>query len=571
MDETFEVALPSLSGAPRRRSPWFVGLILIVVLCGGGPLFAEEPAKVVLNADRVSYDDESGRARAEGKAVLLYQGATIRAERIDYDAQTQKVRAMPLPGEKVVLQAGDKSLTGDRLDYDLVTKEGILSGARANLPVGAGTLYVYGGEIEVFPWDLAVERGMVRGRPGRPDDYVAEWRDVVLTTCALDHPHYRIESKSISFVPGRKVTAKRPRIYLGDTYLFTSPMDYVVQIERRALKYSVMPYLQSSRTRGTGGGITGALAWDTGALSLGVALWSDIGTEWMIEAEQSFGGGFSIKGGVAYSWDELWDETIWRPYASLLFERAGWFAALNWTKSEYVKDQKDSAYQYEGRLDRRAELQVRSPWFRISPESWLSLSASWGTYREETAGYRGDTTSRYGAGFRSYFEKALGTEVELFSKSWGEAWFYDKDGADQQILWSLMGLRYRLGGLELATAYERRHVWGEGAMLWDRYREAEKIRQKLRFPLGREVFGLVRGSYDLQQSEFDEVFYALQWITDCMKWELHYVDDRTSGAEDRIGLTLSILAFPETPASFGQDTDEDPFERPRDLPLAPER
>ena len=162
---------------------------------------------------------------------------------------------MPLPGGKVSLQAQGRVLEGDRLDYDLATKEGVLSGAGASLPVGAGTLYVHGEEINVLPWDMAVDRGLVRGRPGAADEYVAEWRNVVLTTCALDHPHYRLESRSISFVPGRRVVAKRPRIYLGNTYLFSSPMDYVVQIERRALKYSIVPYLQSSETRGTGGGL----------------------------------------------------------------------------------------------------------------------------------------------------------------------------------------------------------------------------------------------------------------------------------------------------------------------------
>lgn len=567
MDEALEIGAPA---APMRRSGALAFLVLALCLLGSGTFSAQgaEPGKVVLNADRVSYDDETGRASAEGKAVLNYEGATIRAERIDYDAHSQKVQAMPLPGGKVSLQAQGRVLEGDRLDYDLATKEGVLSGAGASLPVGAGTLYVHGEEINVLPWDMAVDRGLVRGRPGAADEYVAEWRNVVLTTCALDHPHYRLESRSISFVPGRRVVAKRPRIYLGNTYLFSSPMDYVVQIERRALKYSIVPYLQSSETRGTGGGLTGSLAWDTGSLSLGVALWSDVGTEWMLEVEQELGGGFSLKGGAAYSWDDIWDETIWRPYASLSFERGGWRAVLNWARDEYVKDQKDWQFHYEGRLERRPELTVQSPWFRIAPDSWVALSASWGAYREETVGYRSDVISRYGVGFRSYYEKALGTGVEFFSKSRGESWFYDKDDADQQMLWSLTGLRYRIGALELATAYERRDAWGDGAMLWDRYREREKIRQKVRFPMGREVFGLVRGSYDLEQSEVDEVFYALQWLTDCMKWELYYVDDRTKGGEGRVGLALTLLAFPETPASFGQEIDEDPFERPRDLPAS---
>lgn len=577
MDETLEVAGAPFSGAASRpgagwgRLFWAAAVLLGFFLLGGplpaGAEGADEPGrKVVLNADRVSYNDETGRASAEGRAVLNYEGATIRAERIEYDAHSQKVQAMPLLGEKVVLQAGDKSLAGDRLDYDLETREGVLSGAGTSLPVGAGTLYLHGKEIEVLPWDRAVERGLVHGRPGRPDEYLAEWRNVVLTTCALDHPHYRIESKTITFVPGRSVVAKRPRLYLGNTYLFTSPMDYVVRIDRRAMKYSIMPYLQSSETRGTGGGVTGSLTWDSGSLSVGVAIWSKVGMEWMAEVEQALGGGVSLRGGVAYSWDELWDETVWRPYASLSFERGGWRAALNWSRNEYIQDQKDLLDDYKGLLERRPEVEVRSPWFRISPESWVSLSASWGSYSEETAALRSDVISRWGAGFRGYYEKGLGADLDLFFKSQGESWFYDRDGADQQMLWGLTGLRYRIGALELATAYERRYAWGEGAMLWDRYRERERLHQKLRFPMGREVFGLVRGSYDLEQSEVDEVHYALQWVTDCMKWELNYTDDRSSGGEGRVGLSLSILAFPDTPASFGQEVDEDPFERPRDLP-----
>ena len=37
------------------------------------PAMAAEPGRVVLNADRVSYDDETGRATAEGAAVLNYE------------------------------------------------------------------------------------------------------------------------------------------------------------------------------------------------------------------------------------------------------------------------------------------------------------------------------------------------------------------------------------------------------------------------------------------------------------------------------------------------------------------
>ena len=51
-----------------------------------------------------------------------------------------------------------------------------------------------------------------------------------------------------------------------------------------------------------------------------------------------------------------------------------------------------------------------------------------------------------------------------------------------------------------------------------------------------------------------------------MVWDLHYKDDRTSGDDDKIGLSLIIRAFPDTPASFGQSVETDLFDRPKGIP-----
>ena len=64
--------------------------------------------RVTLNADRVSFNDETGHALAEGNAVLKYKDVSIMAERLDYDADTQKVQAMPLPEQKVLITNGQR-------------------------------------------------------------------------------------------------------------------------------------------------------------------------------------------------------------------------------------------------------------------------------------------------------------------------------------------------------------------------------------------------------------------------------------------------------------------------------
>ena len=169
--------------------------------------------QVTLNADTVSFNDETGRAYAQGNAVLTYQGTTIEAERIEYDADTQKVQAMPLPGERITLTNNNRYIRGDQLEYDLNTKEGILSGAVTRLPVGNNSvMYVYGNEIDVIPWELAKERGLVNGDP---EEYLMQWRNVVLTTCTLDHPHYRLESKQVTFIPGRIASAQSSPVLIS--------------------------------------------------------------------------------------------------------------------------------------------------------------------------------------------------------------------------------------------------------------------------------------------------------------------------------------------------------------------
>ena len=527
--------------------------------------YDENPSeKVTLNADRVSFNDETGQAYAQGKAILTYQDTTIMAERIEYDADTQKVQAMPLPGEQVVLTNGNRSIKGDILNYDLNNKEGILTGAVTRLSVGEeGVLYVYGSEIDVMTWELAQERGLVKGSA---EDYMLQWRDVVLTTCALDHPHYRLESKTITFIPNRSITAKKPRVYLGNTYLFTSPLDYVVQLKRRAVQYSFLPYIQHSETKGTGGGITGTIGWETGAASIGISYAGKAGFEFMFEVEQELNDDFSILAGVEHSWDDEWDERVWRPYASLIYSHKGWDARINWSRNEYITDQKDSTSEFKGRLDRRPEFIVWAPWFKSSVYSWMRLYASYGSFKETLHGNpNSEVTARYGMGFRNYFEYMLG-EVELFSNSEGLAWFYDREDKDHEMFRSFTGLRYKIGAFQLGTGYERQYVWGESPMHWDSYHKRERIHQKIRFPLGREIYASLRGSYDLDESMIDEMIYSFQWITDCMTWDLHYKNDRTSGGDDQIGLSLSLNAFPDRQTSFGQKTDVDPFLRPKDVP-----
>ena len=422
--------------------------------------FSPSPEQVTLNADRVSFNDETGQAYAEGNAILTYQDTTIKAERIEYDADTQKVDAMPMPGEKIIMTNKAQVIRGDRLNYDLNTQEGILTGAAVRVPVGdaGGTMYVYGNEINVIPWDIAVERGLVKGKP---QEYIIEWKDVLLTTCALEHPHYRLEAKVVSFVPGKSVTAHKPRIFLGNTYLFTLPFDYVAPVQRKPLRYTFFPYYQKSEEKGTTGGITGTLGWATGRASLGFSYSDKAHFEFMAEIEQELNDDFTLTVGTEHSWDELWNDKVWRPYSSLHYHHNGWDAFLNWSRNEFIEDQKDSTNKYEGRLDRRPEFIGWAPWFRNFPYSWMRININVGSYKETMYDNpEGEVTTRYGTGFRNYYERFLNPlgSVSVFLDTEGLAWFYDRDQADHEMLRNFLGLRYVIGALELGSGFERQYT-----------------------------------------------------------------------------------------------------------------
>jgi len=525
--------------------------------------FVNNPSEeVTLNAERVSYDDEAGKAVAEGNAVMTYQGATIRAERIDYDVFSNKVMALSKPSGSVLLNAMGRTVTGSDLEYDLNTQEGTLNGVRSDLQVGSGTLHIAGDGMQTMPYELAQERGLV-GSGAKNASYIGIAENVTATTCSLPHPHYRIETKSIIFIPGQRLVAKNPRLYLGNTFLFTYPLDYIVLIDNKAMKHHIMPYVQSSDKKGAGIGLEGGIQWETWAVSLGMAYWSKTGLEWMAGIEKSFGGGLSFEGSVEYTWNEAWEERQYSPRIGLYYARDGWEAALRMTWNEYQEIQKDANYEYRGRLNRKPEFTVMTPWMRDPTLnlSWFRLGAEAGSYCEETPLVAGDSVTRYGASLQSYFEYPLGG-VTFFSNNTYSAWFYDEGDSDQAILDSFLGFRYNLGAVELASGYERRHIWGESPMLWDRFFDRERFHQRIRFPLGQSLFLSARGSYDLDASYVDEVNYSLQWLTDCMSWELRYRDDRTSGSNTNINLSVSILAYPNTPLSFGESRSPDPFEPP---------
>jgi len=520
------------------------------------PALAVDESRVTLDAERVSYDAVSGLATAEGNAVLTHGDTTIRAGRIDYDVTSNTARAFPGPTGWVALESEGRSLLGRSLEYDLNTQEGVFTGVRSTVDIEGGTLFITGGQMQSMPYDLAMERGLIRHRLRNAPYHVGIASNVSVTTCIYEHPHYRIVTRSLVIIPGRRVIARRPRLYLGETFIFAHPMDYIVRLDREdGLLHNFMPYFEYNSTRGFGVVSRGGFELGRGTASIGLGYWSSTGFEWMAEIEQDIGdSGFFVRGGVDYTWNDAWRERQYSPRIGLHYEHRGWEAALRMGWREYIEEQKDAVVQYRGRLDRLPEFTLHTPWMRdyTLRNSHVRLGLSVGRYWERTPTMSNDTIMRYGLTMQNRITQPVARNVTFFANTTYGIWFYDQgDSSYQGTAHGFLGFRYNFGSIQLMSGYERRFVWGSSPMLWDRYSEAERLHQSVRFPLGGEFFFVTRGSYDMNASMIDQVNYTLQWVTDCMRWELNFRDDRTSGSDSHVSLRMILNAFPDAPLLFG--------------------
>jgi len=517
---------------------------------------------VELDADKITYDDITGTATAEGNALLSYGDVRILAERIDYDDEAGKVVASSIPDKGVVLSNGRQALTGDQLLYDINTSEGVLTGAKSTVIVNGKAVFIKGENLEAIPYDLAVDRKLISSKSSFDGDYVIKWDNVSITTCNLEHPHYRLEAKRFIFTPQHKIVVKRPRLYLGEKYIFTYPFDYIINVNRqRSVETAIFPNIAYQSSKGTGIGFSGPIAWETGSINFGLLYWGDIGFEWNVALEQRIGKDFTFWGELDYSWDRMWEDRKYRPELSFRYDQPYWFVQLNWRRNQYLEIQKNADYQYRGQLDSEPEITVGSPWLQEGG-GWYRVSAMWGKYRastvldsgiEETEPWR----NRFKIAAETYYETQI-EQVTPFVILNAASMLYEEDKR-QDVISAIFGLRYNLGDLKLGTAYARNWVSGETTMSWDQEFENEIIYQMLEIPFGKYLSLSILGGYDLKSSFLEEMNYTLRYLNDCMLWELTYRNDRNFGGENKVYFSIG---FTGTGVELKNKEIYDPFVSP---------
>ena len=555
---------------------WIGTLLLLmgtlgILLFSGGISLAEE--QVVLDADEVVYDEAGYSAVARGNVELRYGALRVFAEHVEVDTSTNLMNAYGSPEKPVTMFWGDRRLYGERIEYDLAAKEGKVYKASGRV----GEIRLSGKDLEVAPVQKAREEQWASPKNLRgleEEEEVARWEEVSLTTCREAKPHYRLVAKRVVVIPGKKVIARKPQVYIGEVLLFQYPFDYVVRLGsggRKALSANFFPSLAYKSAKGAGVGIEGPLTWETGEVDLGLMYWSDIGMEGVAALTQEIVPGLSLEAVSEYTYDEETEDSSWRARWGLHYNKAKWRASLMWSQREYVEIEKRAGVTYRGTLWRDPEFFVYSPWFRDTASGgWWRILGTAGEYEED-----GLDASRKGYGLELYGEGDSRGRFVPFWKALYMKYLYDADRAlldeeeSQEVTEATLGISWPLGVLKMRTSYVRRWVSGKSPMNWDSFDEREDIYQKISYTIDKNWTIAVRGGYDNLVGDLREMVYWLGYETDCMAWELVYRDDRGDDDDNWAGLRISILAFPETPFAIGQEKVEIPGEKPEDLPAPP--
>ncbi len=135
---------------------------------------------------------------AKGEVYLRYNKVLLRADELRLNVKTKEM----LCQGNVILWDGKKELTGDKIFYDLNTRNGIIYDGRSEI----GQIVYYGGKIE------KIEKGPYIIDKGR------------FTSCKNHKPHYYIEASKIWVYPDDKIVLFNAYYIVSGVKLFWIPL-----------------------------------------------------------------------------------------------------------------------------------------------------------------------------------------------------------------------------------------------------------------------------------------------------------------------------------------------------------
>jgi len=548
----------------RKKGIYIFLLIFFVSFASTCAVAQDASLPITLEADRVVFFEAENRAEAEGSVVIKRADMTLTAPYVEYYVNDSMVFAQSRDDEPVVLEWGERILRGNKLEYNLITQEGVMQNGSGQ----EGPVYVYGGDVKVAPAEAALEKGWLGKEDLKKTDkgaHVAVWESANYTTCDAPRPHYHLYTTKMTVIPGNKVVLKRPKVYMDGKLLFTYIFNYEVSLEERKPSSPFVYQFKDDSDKGTGIIGYGPIVTDDRlSVNAHLAYWSDMNEEWILSGNYVLTDQWNLFASAAYLYNSDEDEKRYRPSWGAGYHNVGFSGRIHWTQAESVSIKKESGRTYKGILWRSPEVELFTPWVDLTSKTKSRLALYWGHY--EAMGVRGGDEASvdrwgYGFDFSTSFSPLDKKNNNFTPFIWSRyQWFkYDDPSQRQEIIDAIWGLRYRIGEFPMVTSYAQRWTTGQSPMSWDDYDDRREIFQTIGIPLGSRWKVAVRTAYDFRDEHLDEVVGSLVYDEHCYAWEIIYKDERPLNSDDEddwIGLRLVIKAFPETNITFGGEVEE---------------
>lgn len=529
--------------------------ILTIPLCWRA--IAAETAKVVLEGDRVVYEQNQDIASAEGNVKLRYEDLRVYADRIVYKTMGNIVEAFSGESGQLTLLQGAKELRGSRLSLDLVSGEGKVFEAQGEYPAEEGHVYAEGDTVETIKVS-GLEESRWLGSPVSEDaiagDHVYRWENASVTSCSQKPPHYSLVSRQIVVLPGYRVIVRKPKVYLKEHMLFPYPFDYIISLRGKGDASPLVPAMLHDSERGIGA------AWGsrfgTGAFTVlwKAIYWSNVDFEGFLSLEYALSEHLKVYANQEYSWDSESKDKRYRPMWGATYSAKGWDSRLEWSQAESVTVEKDLGDTFEGVLWKSPELTIHSPAYALPGDvGSVSFTGVWGSY--ETRAFDGnDEVSVARIAFLADMEGS--TALGDLRPFWGARYWhhrYDDPSVTQERTGVWIGVEWPLGDIDMVSRWSRNWVDGRSPMDWDRYSDSKAFYQTLGLSLTERCRFSARGGYNLDTDELDEMFYRLVYDNNCCyNVQLRFRDDRTATNDDWAEIRFVLTAFPNHPFFLGE-------------------
>jgi hypothetical protein len=137
------------------------------------PLCAQNK-DVIINADRVSYDEKKNLVEASGSVEVFYKDISVFGKHIFFNTASDEVMA----DQGFTLSYSNINITGSTLNYQIDERKGTASDV-------------------CFSYDSI----RLTGKSIDLSEDVLKLRNAAFTTCDLPDPHYRVTASNINFYP----------------------------------------------------------------------------------------------------------------------------------------------------------------------------------------------------------------------------------------------------------------------------------------------------------------------------------------------------------------------------------